>query len=105
VLFSWAFFATLGKIFGWSKKLQGALILTGGFLNSSFIGFPVIEALYGKKGLETAILVDQPGTFVMLSTVGVLVAVLYSSGTPSASAIAKRVFTFPPFLGFWQARL
>lgn len=100
VLFSWAFFAVLGKIFGWSKKLQGALILTGGFLNSSFIGFPVIEALYGKKGLETAILVDQPGTFVMLSTVGVLVAVLYSSGTPSASAIAKRVFTFPPFIAF-----
>nr|WP_322624382.1 AEC family transporter [uncultured Flavobacterium sp.] len=99
-LFSWAFFAVLGKMLGWSRKLQGCLILTAGFLNSSFIGFPVVEALYGKKGLETAILVDQPGTFVMLSTLGVLVAVLYSSGTPSASDIAKRVFTFPPFIGF-----
>lgn len=99
-LFSWAFFATLGNLLKWSRKLQGCLIITGGFLNSSFIGFPVIEALYGKQGLKTAIMVDQPGTFVMLSTLGVLVAVLYSRGTPSAAVIAKRVFSFPPFIGF-----
>lgn len=99
-LFSWAFFATLGTLLQWPRKLQGCLIITGGFLNSSFIGFPVIEALYGKEGLKTAIMVDQPGTFVMLSTLGVLVAVLYSRGTPSAGVIAKRVFSFPPFIGF-----
>lgn len=99
-LFSWAVFAALGKIFGWSRKLQGCLIIVGGFLNSSFIGFPVIEALYGKEGLKIAIMADQPGTFVMLSTGGVLAAVLYSSGKPSAADVAKRVFSFPPFIGF-----
>lgn len=99
-LFSWLFFSVLGNLFGWSRKLQGCLIIVGGFLNSSFIGFPVIEALYGKEGLKVAILADQPGTFVMLSTGGVLAAVLYSSGKPSASAIAKKVFSFPPFIGF-----
>lgn len=99
-LLSWALFATLGTLLGWSKKLQGCLILTSGFLNSSFVGFPVIEALYGKKGLETAIIVDQPGTFVMLSTLGILVAVLYSKGTPSAGMVLKRVLLFPPFIAF-----
>jgi malate permease and related proteins len=99
-LLSWAFFAALGTLLGWSKKLQGCLIITAGFLNSSFVGFPVIEALYGKKGLETAIMVDQPGTFVMLSTLGIIVAVLYSKGTPSAAMVAKRVLLFPPFIAF-----
>jgi malate permease and related proteins len=99
-LFSWVVFAAMGKMLGWSKKLQGCLIIVGGFLNSSFIGFPVIEALYGKEGLQIAIMADQPGTFVMLSTGGVLAAVLYSSGKPSAADVAKRVFSFPPFIGF-----
>lgn len=99
-IFSWVFFATLGKLFGWSRRLQGCLIIVGGFLNSSFIGFPVIEALYGKEGLKVAIMADQPGTFVMLSTGGVLAAVLYSSGKPSAAVVAKKVFTFPPFIAF-----
>jgi len=99
-LLSWLFFAVLGKIFRWPKKLQGCLIITAGFLNSSFIGFPVIEALYGKEGLKTAILVDQPGTFVMLSTLGIVVAVLYSKGHPSGADIARRVLLFPPFIAF-----
>lgn len=99
-IFSWVFFALLGNFFGWSRRLQGCLIIVGGFLNSSFIGFPVIEALYGKEGLKVAIMADQPGTFVMLSTGGVLAAVLYSSGKPSAAVVAKKVFTFPPFIAF-----
>lgn len=99
-LLSWAIFAALGTALGWSKKLQGCLIITAGFLNSSFVGFPVVEALYGKKGLETAIMVDQPGTFVMLSTLGIVVAVLYSKGQPSARVVARRVLTFPPFIAF-----
>lgn len=99
-LLSWVFFAGLGRLFRWPKKLQGCLIITSGFLNSSFIGFPVIEALYGKAGLKTAILVDQPGTFVMLSTLGIVVAVLYSKGQPSGLDIARRVFLFPPFIAF-----
>lgn len=99
-LLSWLIFAGLGKILNWPKKLQGCLIITSGFLNSSFIGFPVIEALYGKEGLKTAILVDQPGTFVMLSTLGIIVAILYSKGQPSGPDIARRVVLFPPFIAF-----
>ena len=77
---SFLFFYTIGKWFGWSKKLIGCLILTGGLGNTSFVGFPVIEALYGQDGLQTAIIVDQPGSFVVLATLGIIVASLFSKG-------------------------
>jgi predicted permease len=57
--------------------LTGCLILTAGLGNTSFLGFPIIEALYGQEGMKTAILVDQPGTFVVLSTLGIIVATMY----------------------------
>jgi predicted permease len=45
-----------------------------------------------EEGLKTAILVDQPGSFVVLSTLGILVATIYSSGNPNGFQIAKRFF-------------
>ncbi len=98
-----ALFYTLGKVYGWSSKLIGCLILTAGLGNTSFVGFPIIEALYGKAGLETAILVDQPGTFVVVSTVGIALAAYFSSGKPDAKAIAGKIFAFPPFVMFMVA--
>ncbi|MCD0471244.1 AEC family transporter [Flavobacterium sp. JAS] len=99
------FFHFLGRRFGWSNKLIGCLILTAGLSNSSFLGYPIIEALFGKKGLETAVLVDQPGTFVVVSTLGVFVAAFYSKGSPNALSIIKKVLLFPPFLTFVVACL
>ena len=71
--------------------------------NTSFVGFPVIEALYGKKGLETAIIVDQPGTFVVMATLGIIVASIYSKGTPNPKSIASKILLFPPFIAFFLA--
>lgn len=102
-LFSYLFFSFLGNKFSWSKKLTGCLIITAGFGNTSFLGFPIIQALYGEEGLRMAILVDQPGTFVVLSTFGILVATFYSSGSPSALYIFKRILFFPPFIAFLVA--
>jgi predicted permease len=102
---SYLFFRFLGKKFGWSRKLTGCLILTAGLGNTSFLGFPIIEALYGQEGLKTAILVDQPGSFVVLSTLGILVATLYSSGSSSGFHIAKKIVFFPPFVTFILACL
>lgn len=104
-LLSILFFSVLGKYYGWSKKLIGCLILTAGFSNTSFLGFPIIEALYGKEGLETAVLVDQPGCFVAISTLGVLIAISYSRGSASAVTILKKILLFPPFITFCIAAL
>ena len=58
---AYVFFSVLGKWFGWSKKLTGCLIVTAGLGNTSFVGFPIVEAIFGVEGLKTAIIVDQPG--------------------------------------------
>lgn len=99
------FFYGLGSYFGWSKKLIGCLILTAGLGNTSFVGFPIVEALYGTKGIETAIIIDQPGTFVVMATMGIIVATLFSRSTLKADAIVKKILLFPPFIAFLLAVL
>ncbi|HUH25698.1 MAG TPA: AEC family transporter, partial [Flavobacterium sp.] len=61
---SYFFFNFLGKRFGWSRKLIGCLIITSGLGNTSFVGIPVIQAMYGEDALKTLIIIDLPGTFV-----------------------------------------
>jgi len=102
---AFVFFHFLGRRLGWSNKLIGCLVLTAGLSNSSFLGYPIVEALFGKKGLETAVLVDQPGTFVVVSTLGVFVAAFYSKGNPDFKSISKKILLFPPFLTFVVACL
>lgn len=97
---SYFFFSFLGKRLGWSRKLTGCLIICAGLSNTSFLGFPIIEALYGEDGLKTAILVDQTGSFVVLSTFAILVATVYSKGNLNSMDIAKKIVFFPPFLTF-----
>ena len=94
-------FNTLGKIFGWSKKLIGCLILTAGLGNTSFVGIPIIKALFGDKGLNTLIIVDLPGTFVVFSTLGILTATLYSKqNNNKKESLTKKMFSFPPLIAF-----
>ncbi|MCU0349268.1 MAG: AEC family transporter [Flavobacterium sp.] len=97
---SFVFFYALGTYFKWSKKLTGCLILTAGLSNTSFVGFPIIEALYGAEGLKTAIIVDQPGSFVVVTTLGILVAASFSRGNLSTSEILIKIVKFPPFIAF-----
>jgi malate permease and related proteins len=102
---SFVFFYALGTYFKWSKKLTGCLILTAGLSNTSFVGFPIIEALYGAEGLKTAIIVDQPGSFVVVTTLGILVAASFSRGNLSTSEILMKIVKFPPFIAFTIALL
>jgi hypothetical protein len=102
---SFVFFYALGNYFKWSKKLTGCLILTAGLSNTSFVGFPIIEALYGAEGLKTAIIVDQPGSFVVVTTLGILVAASFSRGNLSTSEILMKIVKFPPFIAFTIALL
>lgn len=102
---SFFFFSFLGNRLGWSRKLTGCLIICAGLSNTSFLGFPIIEALYGEEGLKTAILVDQPGSFVVLSTLGIFVATIYSKGNLNSLQIATKIAFFPPFITFCIACL
>ena len=94
------FFIAVGKWQNFSPKSTGALIITGGISSTSFIGFPVFEMLYGKEGLQVAILMSQAGSFLIGITLGVIVASWYSSNAPSAKQILRNVVRFPPFIAF-----
>jgi malate permease and related proteins len=97
---SFLFFYLLGKKLGWSNKLIGCLILMTGLNNTTFIGLPLIEALYGAEGLKIALVVDQPGNFIVMSTLGVVTAASFSRYSNNANQALTKIFTFPPFIAF-----
>ena len=97
------FFIVVGKWQNYTSRSIGALIITGGISSTSFIGFPIFEMLYGKEGLQIAILMSQAGSFLIGITLGVAVASWYSSTAPSAKQIAGNVLGFPPFIAFMLA--
>lgn len=97
-ILSYFIFTTIGKRLGWKDTKIGALILTVGLGNTSFVGIPLLEALIGKEAVPIGILVDQPGSFLVLSTLGIVVAALFSGAKITTGFIARRVFTFPPFV-------
>lgn len=94
----YVFFRIMGKWAGFSAGTLGALFLTGGLGNTSFVGLPMIEAFYGREYLGIGILADQLGSFLVLSTVGIALAAAYSSGKTSPGEIARKVLLFPPFM-------
>lgn len=75
-----------------------ALTLVGGLGNTSFIGIPMVEALHGHDGVPLAVIIDQVGTYLVLSTLGTLAVALYTSTGTSALVMARKVLTFPPFI-------
>lgn len=102
-LVPWFLFLVAWGVFrrtDWPREVKGAIILTAGLGNTAFVGFPVIEALYGTEGLRYAIFLDQPGTFLIVSSLGLVVANRYSAGILRKRDLALRIFLFPPFLSF-----
>ncbi len=94
----WLLFATLGRWLGWSRERIGALTLVCGLGNTSFMGYPMMQALHGKEGLALAVVADQLGCFPLLASAGVAVASLYAGKVPQPKVIARRILTFPSFL-------
>jgi malate permease and related proteins len=95
---AWLLFAALGRALHWSRARIGALTLVCGLGNTSFIGFPLIEALRGREGLKLALVADQLGCFLALAVGGTIVAALYSGNSTTSTAILRKVVSFPPFV-------
>ncbi len=99
------FFWLVGRYFSFSRGTVGALILTGGLGNTAFFGLPMIEAYYGHSGIPTGIVIDQTGSFMVLSTLAIIVAGMYSSVRPTAASIVRNILRFPPFIALIIALL
>lgn len=96
---AWVFFAMLGRRLRWTRERIGALTLVCGLGNTSFIGYPLIDALRGQDALTIALIADQTGTFLALAIGGTIVAAIYSGKVITPSSIARKVALFPPFIG------
>ena len=104
-ILSYALFYFLGRKFNWSREKTAALILTSGLANTSFVGFPLIEALRGADSIKYAVISDQLGTFLTFSTLGLFVANAFSKGrhsdTQQTNFLKQNLFNvikFPPII-------
>jgi len=113
VLMPWALFVIGAAVFylaGRMLRLQassvGALMLVGGLGNTSFVGLPMIESLHGRDGLGLGLLIDQLGSYLVLSTLGLAACSVYgSNGRASVKEIVQRIARFPPFIAMLAALL
>ncbi len=96
------FFKAVGYILTIDKNTVACLTLVCGLGNTSFLGFPLIEAYYGKEYLNTAILMDQ-GTFLALSSLGLFTAMYYSEQESETKTILKKILRSPQTIAFMIA--
>ena len=89
----------LSRLLRFSQAERAVLLLLVPLGNTSFLGFPLVEALLGAEALPYAVVYDQFGSFFILSSFGLWVLARYGGDQrPTARAIAWRVLRFPPFL-------
>jgi predicted permease len=105
VLMPWLLFAmgalifgTIGHLFKLPKTTTGALIVAGSLGNTSFVGLPMIESFYGAADMPIGIIIDQLGSYLVLSTLGIFVICLYTEGAVAPREIVRRILTFPPLI-------
>lgn len=78
---------------------HAVLLLTVALGNTSFLGYPLLRALLGEAALPYAVIYDQFGSFLIISTFGLYVLARYGGeGKPSVPAMARKILTFPPLL-------
>ena len=89
-----------GRIWQWHRNLIAALLVVLPLGNTSFLGYPMIEAFYGERALPYAIIYDQIGSFIALATYSTILAAWYNpqAHRPTASQICIKVLTFPAFI-------
>ena len=91
-------FWMVGRALKLPKATTGALAVVGGLGNTSFIGLPMIESFYGPSGMPVGIMIDQLGSYLVLSIFGILLICFYAEGAITPREIAKRILTFPPLI-------
>lgn len=89
-----ALFAAAGRAFGWDRATVGCLALTCGLSNTSFVGFPLLEAWIGPDAVAAAVPLDQLGSFLIVATVAPLVAAR-AAGRGASAADLARLLRFP----------
>lgn len=88
----------LSRALGWRREVTGCLLLCVALGNTAFLGYPLVEATLGHDALKYAVVYDQLGSFILLSSFGLVVVALYGGASkPSVGAVVHKVLTFPSF--------
>lgn len=96
----------LSRALGLRRDVTAALLLTVPLGNTSFLGFPLVSALLGPRSVAMAALYDQFGSFLALSTYGLVVVARFSGGeAPGALRVLRNLVRFPPFVALLLALL
>ncbi|MBI2381511.1 MAG: AEC family transporter [Gammaproteobacteria bacterium] len=96
---AWVLVLAAARVWRWSRAETGALLLMTGLGNTSFLGFPLVEAWFGPQGLRYAVIYDQLGSFFALTLFGSYVLAHYGAAErPTALGLLRRIAAFPPFI-------
>jgi len=99
LFFSAILVLAVSRIFKWPRPTTGALMLMVPLGNTSFFGIPMVEAFWGMDSVSFAVLYDQFGSFLALTTYGSIILATYSGiEKPTLAAILKKICLFPPFI-------
>lgn len=85
------------------RETTAVIIMASGLGNTSFVGFPFVEALFGSNSLGYALIFDQFGSFLTLSLAGSMIAAWGAQKTSSTGKLIKSFILFPPFLAIMVA--
>lgn len=85
---------------------RAVVILLSILGNTAFLGIGMARSFLGEESIASAILYDQLGSFMILSTLGTTIIAIYSnkgnkkggSSKPSATTVIQKVISFPPFI-------
>lgn len=97
---------TAARLLAFSRPVTAVLLVLIPLGNTSFLGFPLIEALLGPDNVRYAVVYDQFGSFLIVCTHVLFVLAWYGDGpAPTVREIGRRIVTFPPFLALVAALL
>ena len=91
-------FWLIGYTLNLPRATVGALAVVGGLGNTSFIGLPMIESYYGAQHMPIGIIADQLGSYLVLSTIGIMSVSFYGGATMTGRDIIGRIIKFPPLI-------
>lgn len=90
---------TLARVAQLDRASTANLLLQIPLGNTSYIGYSLIPVLVGAGALRYAVVYDQLGSFLILTTWGLFVINVYGGGERlRLQTILWRVLSFPPFI-------
>jgi len=86
------------------REVTATLLVLIPLGNTSFLGFPLVEALLGREAIKLAVVYDQFGSFLIVCTHVLFVVGWYGEGNnPDWRSMSLRILSFPPFIALIAA--